>query len=85
VKVPDVVNECTLNPKPLDVMFVIVPPVAIGNTSPVGTQVEYVPSYHSVHPSEVLYLIMPATGLAGRCAVVPEGNCINPVSLIVVV
>jgi hypothetical protein len=35
--------------------------------------------YHSVFAVVVLYRIIPITGLAGRCAVVPEGKASAPV------
>jgi hypothetical protein len=65
-------------------MLVIVPPVATGGIAPVGNQAPKEPSYHSVQFLSVLYLIIPALGLAGRCAVVPAASCIKPVLLNVV-
>jgi hypothetical protein len=65
-------------------MLVVVPPVAIGLTTPAGNQLVYVPSYHSTILKSVLNLTSPFDGLAGRCAVEPLGSCRNPVLLIVV-
>ena len=46
-----------------------------------GSQADKVDEYHSVIPRVVLNLVIPLTGLAGLCAVVPTGIVKAPVEL----
>jgi hypothetical protein len=76
LNVPGLVNVCILNPPAFD----SVPPSAWN----FPTNAQSVPLYISITPSVVLNLTSPATGLAGRCPVVPTGSLKNPVSFMFV-